>query len=126
MPPLAGQIQQPSYAELVTVILAAVTVVLAVLAIIIAILAIWGYQSIKTEASQLATRAVDKSVDEAIRKHLSEASVQAKIEKELKRTMDAMRYSFAFTQRPAAAEEAEGGNVAQEYPEPPRPAGSNS
>ena len=109
----------PSYSELVTIVLAAVTVVLAVLAIIVAILAIWGYQNIRAEASNLAARAVDKSVDEAIKKHLKEDSIRDRIEKELKRTVDAMLYSVAYTPPEAAAGQEQEGTVAEEYPKEP-------
>jgi hypothetical protein len=53
LPPSISEMRAPSYAELVLIVLAAVAIVLAVLAIIIAILAVWGYQSIKNEASLL-------------------------------------------------------------------------
>ncbi len=74
------KIQNPTYAELVAIVLTAVTVVLAVLAIIVAILAIFGYRDIKNEAAIAARRAVEETVATALEKTVNESSLQRMLE----------------------------------------------
>jgi hypothetical protein len=74
-------IPNPTYAELIAIVLTAVTVVLAVLAVIIAILAIWGYRDIKKEAGIAAQRAVEATVAAALEKTVNESSLQKMLEK---------------------------------------------
>jgi len=86
-----AKIRNPTYAELVAIVLTAVTVVLAVLAIIVAILAVFGYRDIKKEAAIAAQRAVEETVATALEKTVNESSLQRMLEqhvsKILKHTM---------------------------------------
>jgi hypothetical protein len=81
-------IPNPTYAELVAIVLTAVTVVLATLAIVIAILAVWGYKSIKDEAGFVAERAVKSTVEEAVKAHLSAEAMEKHVAREVRRRME--------------------------------------
>lgn len=106
--------------------LACVTIVLAVLAILVGALAVWGYQSIKTEAKGVATRAVEKAVNDAVLKNFDESAIKRIIRKEVARVRhesreeealkEALLYSAAFSTRPSE-ETGNEGHVGSEYPE---------
>lgn len=66
LPRSGGVVPTLSYAEIVTVVLGALTVALAFLALAVGVLAIWGYQSIKSEAHDLAQRTAKEGLDKAI------------------------------------------------------------
>jgi hypothetical protein len=80
-----SRIPNPTYAELVAIILTAVTVVLAVLAIIVAILAVWGYRDIKKQAASAAERAIEATVATALAKTVNESSLEKMLEKHVSR-----------------------------------------
>lgn len=84
------KLPNPTYAELVGIVLTAVTVVLATLAIVIAILAVWGYKGIKDEAGSVALRALDSKVEEAVKGHVTEKALDKHFEKEVRRKVAAL------------------------------------
>jgi RsiW-degrading membrane proteinase PrsW (M82 family) len=96
--------QTPSYVELITIILAGLTIVLAVLATIVAILAVWGYQSIKNEASAVAKIAMGRAIEDNIANHLATEPAQAAINAAVLRALEAAQYSEAFKGSPADSE----------------------
>jgi hypothetical protein len=111
-----SKIQNPTYAELVAIILTAVTVVLAVLAIIVAILAVWGYRDIKKEAASAAQRAIEATVE----KNVTQTSLQKLVDDHItrlfrKQTMasQASAYPQAYS-NPYSTDPPE--KVAIEYP----------
>jgi hypothetical protein len=83
-----AKIPNPTYAELIGIVLASVTAVLAVLAIVIAILAVWGYKSIKDEAALAADRAVKSTVQESVEKHVSDEAIEKHVARMIKRRVD--------------------------------------
>lgn len=115
----------PTYAEAVAIILTAVTIVLAFLAIIVAALAVWGYQSIKSEASAVADRAVEKAIQPALAKYVAEhekvltamaKKVRRKTQKEIAQDV-ALLYSGAFEATGLEEEETgETSRVGKPYP----------
>lgn len=112
-------VPSPTYAELTAIILTAVTVVLAVLAIIVAILAVWGYQSIKTEASNAADRAVKSTVESVVAKHATDESVKSLLRKELEKMFgkvlsEQAAYPEAFPSTNTT--DTQQGTVGTEYP----------
>ena len=113
-----SNVPNPTYSELIGIILTAVTVVLAGLAIVIAILAVWGYKSIKDEAASAADRAVERRVDEAVKAHVSEDAMEKHFTKEVRRRLDLMLtdqglYARAFE---ALGDNPQQGRVGTEYP----------
>lgn|GEM_PF-4200063 len=108
----------PTYAELVTILLTGVTIVLAVLAAIIAILAVWGYQSIKGEAASAADRAVKTTVEAVVAKHANDDRVKAILRKELIRVFGAtVQESAAYTEAFSAdIADAQPTKVGTDYP----------
>jgi hypothetical protein len=119
---VVGAVPAPSFAEGVTIVLAALAIVLACLALFVGGLAIWGYQSIKSEAAAAAERGVQKAVDgalkEEIAKKLNEASIKRAVAREANNAAQYLdlQYPSAF---PAADPplQVEDKAIATEYPE---------
>ena len=133
LPTTAGVVPALSYAELTTIVLAALTIVLAFLTLFVGGLAIWGYQSIKSEgiaaAEKSAQTATSSAVNEAISKQLDEGAIKRSIEvavrrmvrKETREAIDtSLRYAGAFALSPNDARE-QGQptteHIGKEYPE---------
>ncbi len=115
----------PSYAELVTILLTGVTAVLAALAIIVAILAVWGYKSIKEEAAAAADRAVKKTVETAVAKHVADDRIREIVKKEVSKIIgetiaEASEYTEAF---PPSENDAKQETIGTEYPKDDGPEG---
>jgi hypothetical protein len=113
----------PSYAELVTILLTGVTVSLAMLAIVIGSLAIWGYQGIRAEATALAKITVESTVTDQVARAFSDAGIKDKMEKQAElaiaralRRRVGMMYPAAFAERPTDGPDLPQDRIADEYP----------
>jgi hypothetical protein len=112
--------QQPTHSELVTILLTGVTIVLAILAVFVAGLAVWGYESIKSEAGAVATRALEKTIADAVAKRVSESAITIQIREEIEKIVrsamerEGRSYPAAFSG--SQTEGATPEQVAEEYP----------
>lgn len=114
-----------SYAEVTTIVLAALTIVLGCLALFVGGLAIWGYQSIKSEgiaaAEKSAERATQEALKDAISRQFNEQTISKVISAQFNRmvrdevTEQSLRYSRAFDSSNVQGPSTE--RVGKEYPE---------
>lgn len=115
----------PSYAETVTVVLAALTIMLGFLALLVAVLAIWGYRGIKDEATGAAVHtandAVDRILNQAVIEKIDPAEITRIVKKEMRlrmhetRIKEALGYAQAFGTD--MDQPGETGHIGNEYPE---------
>ena|SRR5665213_793520 len=130
LPRTSGAVPTLSYAEVTTIVLAALTIVLGFLGLFVGGLAIWGYQSIKSEGIAAAEKSAEKATEEAlsaaIARQFSEEAVKKLIAVQTKHVIRkealllSRRYSEAFA---ADRDDLSGGqpdsttrHVGKEYP----------
>ena len=105
------------YKTFLSITLTALGVILAALGAIVAIVAIWGYQSIKKEASTAATNAVEKAVRNAIEEKFGleslEETIKNIIEERLGPDLD---IAYAQVEEKLSKGSVKGGPVADKYP----------